>query len=266
MNKIVVLIAISALAVLTAMSCANPASTDLGSSQDRSITRTFTTAVDVFNFAADGYNSSVGPISIVKGTLTVSGSSKTVYLVGLSGTQMKTNQATGIINDLQSGFGVEGAYVTAVKNAIANKAPAGSNLILVGHSLGGMVAQQIAADSTIKNNYVVLNTITFGSPLVDGLYREGSVQRLGDTVDVVPYLSYSSLFVSTSIWNIFGLNRENGGYGSNILSAHKESYKRSDVWGKYSALGYKYQTAAIAIDDSTRTWYAAPAGWTYFTY
>ncbi len=68
----------------------------------------------------------------------------------------------------------------------------GSNLVVTGHSLGGMVAQQVAADSTIKKNYNVLNTVTFGSPLINGFQREGTVKRLGDTSDPVPYLSLTT--------------------------------------------------------------------------
>lgn len=268
-------LALSALAVaslLVGVSCSNIMSSDLATGSDvsrfgaRSITRTFSTAVDMFNFAADGYNSTIGPISIVKGTLKTGSTSKAVYLVGLSGTQIKSNQATGIINDFQAGFSVEGAYFDAIKKAITSYVPAGSNLVFAGHSLGGMVAQQVIADSAIKNAYVVLNTVCFGSPLVDGGSREGTVRRLGDSKDVIPYLSYSTLFVVTSMWNAFGLNREDGGYGLNVLGAHIDSYKRSDVWGRYDALGYKYGSASIAIDDATRRWFAAPSGWKFFTY
>jgi len=248
--------------VLSLSSCANPMSGLVDSTDARSltITKTLSHAPDVYTYVLDGYNSSVGPISITKGVLTANGRNTPIYLVTLSGTQFKSNQATGIINDLQAAMSIEGAYVTAIRNAILSYVPQNSNLILAGHSLGGMVAQQIAADSTIKNKYVVMNTVCFGSPLITFIIREGAVQRLGDTSDIVPTLSISSLFLITGAWNIFGLNRENGGYGLNLLGAHLRSYERPDVWGSYSALGFKNQSASIGLYTSTRKWFAAPAG------
>ncbi len=232
---------------------------------DERATQTLSTAPAMYNYIAQNYNSTVGPIAIAKGTLTTT-SSKTVYLVTLSGTQMKTNQATGIVNDLQAGFSIQGAYVINIKNAIYSMVPKGSNLVLAGHSLGGMVAQQVAGDGDIKRDYNVVNTVTFGSPLISFIWREGAVQRLGDTSDIVPTLSISSLFAVTATWNIFGLNRENGGYGANVLAAHLESYKRSDVWGRWNAIGYKDKTGKIVIDLATRKQFAAPAGWVKFNY
>jgi hypothetical protein len=224
------------------------------------------TAPALYNYVFQNYNSTVGPIAIVRGTLSDSSGSKAIYLVSLSGTQMKSNQATGILNDLQAGCSIQGAYVIAIKNAICGNVPNGSNLVLAGHSLGGMVAQQVAGDSTIKSRYNVLNTVGFGAPLITFITREGTVRRLGDTADVVPIASVSSLFVVTAVWNYAGLNRENGGYGSNILGAHLDSYKRSDVWGAYDAVGTKNGSAKLSIDLATRQQFAAPSGWVKFKY
>jgi hypothetical protein len=241
--------AVASAVVLFMTSCANPLSGGLEegfAARILSVTQVLRTAPDLFNYDADGYNSSVGPISITQGFLGVNGTNTPVYLVSLSGTRFVSNQATGIINDLQAGFGIEGAYVTAVRNAIESSVPKNANLILSGHSLGGMVAQQVAGDGTIKNDYTVLNTVCFGAPLITFIWREGAVQRLGDTNDIIPTLSISSLFLVTGIWNIWGLNLH--------------SYGRSDVWGSYSAFGYKYQNVTIGLYSSTRKWFAAPAG------
>ena len=101
-------------------------------------------------------------------------------------------QSAGWWTDLLVGFEQDNRYIQNVRAAILNNVPAGSNLLVTGHSLGGMVAQQVAADSQIKSNYNVLNTVTFGSPLIDGFQREGTVKRLGDTSDPVPYLSLTT--------------------------------------------------------------------------
>ena len=220
-------------------------------------TVTCTNAAQVAQLVSDGYNQGEkGPISIIKGTLKTGSKSKTVYVVTLSGTEMVFNQSTEVLTDLFSGFNLKSAYYYNVVNVIKANVPKGSNIVLAGHSLGGMIAQQVAADTSIKWNYNVLNTVTFGSPLLAAGFREGTVRRLGDVSDVVPLLS-SNLFV-TPIRALAGLNRENGGYGVKAVTAHKESYLREDVWGKYDAVGTKNGNAKLILDLSTRKFYKSP--------
>lgn len=222
---------------------------------ETSNTVTYTQANEICTYVYQGYNEGVyGPIIITKGTLKSGTSEKTVYLVTLSGTEIVTNQSTGYMTDLLVGFNQDNAYLKNTVNAIESQIPQNSDLILAGHSLGGMVAQQVAANSTIKSDYNVLNTVTFGSPLISEGSREGTVKRLGDVSDVVPYLSATGNIV----WQIAGLNRENGGYGIDAYTAHVESYLRSDVWGKYDVLGYKNGSASLTLDLSTQTYFHSP--------
>ncbi len=219
--------------------------------------QTFTTAPQLYTYVRDGYNWGVqGPITITRGTLKSGASSKTVYLVTLSGTEIALNQSTEVITDLLSGFNLESTYYRNVVKTIKNNVPRNSNLILAGHSLGGMIAQQVAANSEIKSGYNVLNTVCFGSPLLSAGSREGVVRRLGDISDPVPYLS-GSLFNNT-LWAIMGLNRENGGYGPLGIHAHNLSYARSDVWGRYDVTGTKYGGAKLILDLDTRVFYQSP--------
>ena len=220
-------------------------------------TRTFTTAPEIYQLVRDGYNGGEkGPISIVKGTLKSGWSSKTVYLVTLSGTELVFNQSTEAITDLLSGFNLQSPYYHNVVSVITQNSPRGSNLILAGHSLGGMIAQQVSADPSVKAGYNILNVVCFGSPLLAAGFREGTIRRLGDVSDPVPYLS-GNLFV-TPFRAVLGLNRENGGYGIQAITAHKESYKRADVWGKYDVTGTKYGGATLTLDLSTRVFYQSP--------
>ena len=219
--------------------------------------RTFTQAQEIYSYVRDGYNQGTqGPITITKGTLKSGLSSKTVYLVTLSGTELVLNQSTGVLTDLLSGFNLNNVYYANVVNVIKNNVPKNANLVLAGHSLGGMIAQQVAADSGIKSRYNVLNTVCFGSPLLAAGSREGTVRRLGDVSDPVPYLS-GSLFNNT-LWAILGLNREDGGYGIRGITAHNESYYRADLWSKYDVTGTKYGGAKLILDLDTRTFYQSP--------
>ena len=228
-----------------------------GSVASATNTVTYTNATEIYTYVRDGYNQgSQGPISITKGTLKSGFSSKTVYLVTLSGTELVLNQSTGVLTDLLSGFNLNNVYYANTVNIIKANVPKNANLIIAGHSLGGMIAQQVAADSGIKSRYNVLNTVCFGSPLLAAGSREGTVRRLGDVSDPVPYLS-GSLFNNT-IWAIMGLNREDGGYGIRGITAHNQSYFRTDLWGRYEVTGTKYGSAKLILDLDTRVFYQSP--------
>ncbi len=121
-----------------------------------------------------------------------------------------------------------------------------------------MIAQQVAAADAVKKGYNVLNTVTFGSPLISAGSREGTTKRLGDVSDAVPYLSATGS-ISKELWKIIGLQRENGGYGLDMGTAHTESYKRSDLWGKYDVTGTKNGDAVLTLDMDTQTYYKAPS-------
>ena len=103
-------------------------------------TVTCTNAAQVAQLVSDGYNNGEkGPITITKGTLQTGSGSKTVYLVTLSGTELVFNQSTEYLTDLFSGFNLKSAYYYNVVKVIKANVPKGSNLILAGHSLGGMI-------------------------------------------------------------------------------------------------------------------------------
>ena len=220
-------------------------------------TRTYSTAPEIYQLVRDGYNKGEkGPISIVKGTLKSGWSSKTVYLVTLSGTELVLNQSTEAITDLLSGFNLQSPYYYNVVKVITQNIPRGSNLVLAGHSLGGMIAQQVSADPTVKAGYNILNVVCFGSPLLAAGFREGTIRRLGDVSDPVPYLS-GNLFV-TPLRAVLGLNREDGHYYLTPITAHNSSYGRADVWGRYDVLGNKYGGAKLTLDLDSRVFFQNP--------
>lgn len=218
-------------------------------------TKQCTQANQIAEICYQGYNEGVyGPIVVTQGTLVNGRSSKNVYLITLSGTELVKNQSTGYWTDIKVGFNQDNAYLKNVVAVIKANVPYGSNLVLAGHSLGGMVAQQVAANSDIKRNYNVLNTVTFGSPVISAGSREGVVKRLGDTSDIVPYMSVTGAIVN----QVAGLNRESGGYGWGVVAAHTESYTRSDVWGAYDVTGVKNGSATLTLNLDTQTYYKSP--------
>jgi hypothetical protein len=218
------------------------------------------------------WHNNVGPINVTQGKLKVENTYTTgwlwnkktvtqvneddVYVVGMSGTDpIALNSTTGVITDLLSGFEQDNKYVRNIKKVMFENIPEGSKIIISGHSLGGMVAQQISADKEIKDKYEILNVVAFGSPMLNGVNREGNVQRLGDTSDVVPYLSVNTF--KNIIWQVTGLNKEDGGYFGRFITAHCQSYQRDDVWGGYDVVGAKGGNATLTVDYSTTQFFSS---------
>jgi hypothetical protein len=87
------------------------------------------------------------------------------YLVMLSGTQLNNfNQPTNIFEDVLSDAGQPDYYYLAIDKAIRAHIPRGARVIIAGHSLGGMEAQNIVVDSWLRTHYRFTNVIAFGSP------------------------------------------------------------------------------------------------------
>lgn len=217
--------------------------------------------LQTFNMG-DDYN---GPIGIVQATLTQGYKQTPVYIVALSGTELIWSQYTGIqstgaLTDLLCGFNLSNPYVRAVEKAIQNNIPAGSNILFYGHSLGGMIAQEATSRIALRWNYNIINTTTYGSPLIRLLWlREGSLNRLCDSSDIVPYLSVYTL-TPLAFLQFWGQSRheENGGYNGDWLAAHNESYLREDIWGDYDVLGVKNGDATLTFDMSAARYFEAP--------
>lgn len=229
----------------------------------------YTTSCDMAKYIFQGYYhcdtgvnpDTNGPIAITQATLVKTNAlgkevKTQVYVVGLAGTEFIFNQPRGVITDLQVGFEQNNYYIREIRKVVCAVVPKGSNVIFTGHSLGGMVAQQASGDTTLKARYNIINTVTFGSPLINPIGREGVVKRLGDTADIVPYLSAQSVLLP--IHQIAGLNREDGGYAAkDFAEAHMKSYLRTDVWGAYDVLGIKGGNAKLLIDESQIESYGA---------
>ena len=212
---------------------------------------------DLYGQVRKGYNMGrQGPISMVKATMQGEQGNKDIYLVMLSGTEMVSGQATDFKVDMLSAAGKDNDYLKNVVNTITSNAPKGSNLVVAGHSLGGMIAQQVSTNSTIKDGYNILNIIGIGSPLINPTGREGTVVRLGDTKDSVPSMtSCGAQFPKENA----ELCKENGGF-SNSLSAHTGSYSKKNVWGQYDAVGKKGGNTTISFDTGAVKFYKCPSG------
>jgi len=206
---------------------------------------------------------SKGPIMIAPAKYTNNlGNTHNVYLVVLSDTEitdedgnlMLLDQTTDPLTDIMVGFNMDNDYFDNAKKVILKKIPKGSKIIFAGHSLGGMVEQQLAADKQIQKRYQILYTIVTGTPAILPGEQEGDVVRLGDTHDIVNYASYVLFTDPDTQFN--DLKQEDGGYRYDILfKAHRYSYRSNKVWKKYDVRGKKNGKAKLVVNMKKLKYY-----------
>ena len=190
---------------------------------------------------------SCNPFEIKKATLYTEGKKVgTVYVVGMTGTNnsLDTDDILCFQNCLRAGFNIDNSYKAEVKEAMFRQIPKDADVIFICHSLGGMVAQQLAADEEVKENFNILNTLAIGSPyVVQFSEKEGELHRMADSGDAIPYMS------PAGVANFFlgNFTYEDCGYFGNPDGAHNESYAKAENWNKYDCFGIENGTNYIVI-------------------
>ena len=199
------------------------------------------------------------PMRLVPATLTRDGEETEIWFAALLGVKPTKGQVNVTKNTFAASFNRMNPYYAFVKETLLENVPAGAKRVIAGHSLGGMVAQQLRTDAELKETYEILNVVTCGSPfiMVKEAEAEGALNRMCDVFDAVPFLSPATLIAPQKQ---FGeAHRENGGYFLNPDGAHNDSYSRAEIWGKYDALGVPGGNASISFDAAAVTVYGAAA-------
>ena len=213
----------------------------------------------VAQYAGLGYNHGMkGPIIVTEGTLNVDGKKCDIYLVTLTGLEVPTltPQTTDMVSVGQAGLELSNDFEKNVRKVMKKAIPKGANVVFAGHSLGGMVAQQVAANSSIQKRYNILNIVAYGSPVMFNGQIEGTLKRMGDVNDPVPYLSANTF----TNWEVQDgtLQKEDSGLGLDItFAAHRNSYFDEKTWGKYDVLGFKGGSATITLKLKTQQYFAS---------
>ena len=159
-----------------------------------------------------------------------------VWVVGLRGTNGSFNRKDPLSMPVcfRSCCGKDNIFFSLVKNAIKEQIPAGAKVVFIGHSLGGMVCQQLGADKELKNTYKLLNVLTFGSPYVIFKGKKCPLTRMAERADFIPHTCSVALLGNCFFGNI---KHESGGYYFKFPGAHCDSYQFSPVWRKYDCFG-----------------------------
>ena len=191
-----------------------------------------------------------------------------VYLVAIAGTEVIGGNPNNTDACLMTGFNLPNQYERQIRATIQQNIPKGSNLMLCGHSLGGMEAQQVCADKKLQKDYNILYTVCFGSPVVKGeTGYEGTLWRLCDTHDYVTYLSGNVIEnVSKNVMESTGMAMastgtitRDGGYSWHLElngphSAHM-SYINEQTWGDVDVCGIPDGFHVLTLDKSTCQFY-----------
>ena len=211
----------------------------------------------VAQYAGLGYNHGMkGPIIITEGTLKNGKEQCDIYLVTLTGLEVPTltPQTTDVVTTGQAGLELSNDFERNLRRVMKEAIPKNANVVFAGHSLGGMVAQQIAADTSVQKRYNILHIVAYGSPVMFKGQIEGTLKRMGDVNDPVPYLS-AETFKDFEVQD-GTLQKEDSGLGLDItFAAHRNSYFDEKTWGKYDVLGFKGGDATIKLKLKTQKFY-----------
>ncbi|MBQ6066439.1 MAG: hypothetical protein IJK89_06420 [Clostridia bacterium] len=188
-----------------------------------------------------------GELQFAPATLETAEGSQEVWIVALMGINFYTRNSNNLFSYLHAAFNTRGRYFNRAKEGLLQNVPEGAKLVLAGHSLGGMIAQQLMCAEEITSRYEVLNTLTFGSPyvVVDTDKREGRLVRLEEQYDIIPKFSVAFLLAPD---DYKGAIKRAGPYSGDTDAAHNRSYRNMDVWGGFDALGTENGAAKLVLD------------------
>ncbi|CAN5645614.1 hypothetical protein BH11ACT8_BH11ACT8_36140 [soil metagenome] len=152
----------------------------------------------------DSYQVGEGPGSTgdVRITRIDNGTGPPSYVVAIPGTERWGPDAGPVGRDLSANLNLVAGTPTAAAESVqramdAAGIPAGSPVLLVGHSQGGIIAGQLASDPAFVQRYGVTDVLTYGAP-IDHLDLAPGVQALQvqHRFDVVPRLDLGGVDVA----------------------------------------------------------------------
>jgi hypothetical protein len=112
---------------------------------------------------------------------------KGTYLLLLAGTEFDIGRVNNLITDVLSSPGLINEYANDIRHAVNKHIPIGATIIIAGHSLGGMEAQNLIG---FLGEDRPVRVITFGSPktVMDTLPPD-DYARFASAYDLVPRLA-----------------------------------------------------------------------------
>lgn len=224
-------------------------------------TAVLTSSAHVQTYLEMGYNNGIfGPVSVTKGVLRRPDEPDLdVVLVTVAGWEIShpLSATFSPVAAAMSVFGLSSAYYRQIRKIMKKYVPAGSNVLLIGHSLGGVIVEQMCTDKNYRKTYNIVNTLVTGAPLAHyRKKRDGGLHRLGEAGDFVPFTG-PDMYLHP-IKGILGMSRESAGFFPNAMKCHNVGYTSLSAWADYDVLGVKNGSATLTLDLNSRTTHKTP--------
>ncbi|SDC84439.1 hypothetical protein [Nocardioides lianchengensis] len=152
---------------------------------------------------SDGYQVGEGPGSTGDVRITrVDNGGTPAYVVAIPGTENWSPAGGGQPRDLTANLSLVAGSPSAASESVeqamqAANIPAGSQVLLVGHSQGGIIAANLASDPAFVERYGVTNVLTYGAPIDHVAVAPGvGVLQVQHGADVVPRLDLGGVGTS----------------------------------------------------------------------
>ena len=200
-------------------------------------------ATDVIGLIQTAGETTTAALTLTKVFLHKGESAYPAYLLTLDGTRFMLSNYNNPAACVLSSLDLNSTYFYEAKKVLLNNVPTGAKLLIAGHSLGGMIAQQLASDRTLKARYEILNTLTAGSPAILTGSREGSIHRLAVRTDIVPALGLGSILKGCTLFSV-----EKSTKWENLIDRHM-SYGWDPVWDSYDAFGEKNGNVYLTLNE-----------------
>ncbi|GAA5140930.1 hypothetical protein GCM10023340_01840 [Nocardioides marinquilinus] len=149
----------------------------------------------------DSYQVGEGPGSNgdVRITQVDNGSGRPTYVVSVPGTERWGPDAGSMPRDLSANLNLVAGNPTAAAESVTRAMEAagilpGSQVLMVGHSQGGIIAGQLASDPAFVERFGVTNVLTYGAPIDHMQLAPGvSALQVQHGADIVPRLDLGGI-------------------------------------------------------------------------
>ena len=162
-------------------------------------------------------------LSSQKNPITIIQTGPMQYVVLLKGTDFGNWTLTNNgVSAFQGAFALPGRYERQVRELIQQNVKPGASINFVGHSLGGIVANNLTDNQDFNARYHIQSVTTIGSPQTSQIRPDVEYHRYRNANDPVPFLDGGLLAPSVIDMNKQGaeLNSQQLVHSGHILTAH----------------------------------------------
>ncbi|MEO7908769.1 MAG: WXG100 family type VII secretion target [Roseiflexaceae bacterium] len=145
------------------------------------------------------------------------------YLVLLKGTDFGNWTLTNNgVSAFQGAFALPGRYERQVRELIQQNVKPGASINFVGHSLGGIVANNLTDNQDFNERYHIQSVTTIGSPQTSQIRSDVEYHRYRNANDPVPFLDGGLIAPSVVDMNKQGaeLNSQQLVHSGHVFTAH----------------------------------------------